>query len=107
MTDVPAAVAATLERYERFRADPARGVSHAVRRALISHLMIEPQTASALAALPWAPFAAAALGVDTAAVVERALAGLAERGAVVEADGVFDTTIAHEPRGPLAVRRLP
>ena len=24
-----------------------------------------------------------------------------------EADGVFDTTIAHVPRGPLEVRRLP
>ena len=42
VTDVPAAVAANLERYARFREDPSRAVWHAVRRALVSHLMIAP-----------------------------------------------------------------
>ena len=51
VTDVPAAVAATLERYARFREDPSRAVWHAVRRALVSHLMIAPRDAAALAAL--------------------------------------------------------
>ena len=39
----------TLERYARFREDPARAVWHAVRRALVSHLMIRPQTQRAKA----------------------------------------------------------
>jgi glyoxylase-like metal-dependent hydrolase (beta-lactamase superfamily II) len=104
VTDVPAAVAANLERYERFRAEPERAVWHAVRRALVSHLMIEPRPASALAAMPWAESAASALGVLPLALVERALGGLAERGLVVSQGGRFDTTIGHEERSPLAVR---
>jgi glyoxylase-like metal-dependent hydrolase (beta-lactamase superfamily II) len=47
VTDVPAAVERTLARYERFRADPERGVWHAVRRAVVSHAMTAPQTAAA------------------------------------------------------------
>jgi glyoxylase-like metal-dependent hydrolase (beta-lactamase superfamily II) len=103
VSDVPAAVAANLERYERFRAEPSRAVWHAVRRALVSHLMIEPLPASALAAMPWAQSAASALGVAPTALVEQALGGLAERGLVVREDGRFDTTIPHEERSPLAV----
>jgi hydroxyacylglutathione hydrolase len=102
VTDVPAAVAANLERYARFREQPSRAVWHAVRRALISHLMIEPRSAATLAALPWAPIAAAAVDLAPLTLVEQALRSLAERGAVVRDGGVFDTTIAHEPRGPLA-----
>jgi glyoxylase-like metal-dependent hydrolase (beta-lactamase superfamily II) len=100
VTDVPAAVADNLERYARFREEPARAVWHAARRATISHLMIAPRTAAALAALPWAPIAAAALGIAPLDLVRRVLDGLAERGAVVrDRDGdVFDTTVPHEPR---------
>ena len=47
VTDVPAAVAANLERYERFREDPSRAVWHAIRRATVTHLMIEPRSAVA------------------------------------------------------------
>jgi glyoxylase-like metal-dependent hydrolase (beta-lactamase superfamily II) len=94
--DVPAAVDATLERYERFRAEPERAVWHAVRRALVSHLMIEPRPAVALAALPWAPIAAAAVDLTPLDVVQRALRGLAERGVVVENAGTFATTLPHE-----------
>ena len=94
--DVPAAVAATLERYERFRAEPERAVWHAVRRALVSHLMIEPRSAVAMAALPWAPIAAAAVDLAPLDVVQRALGGLAERGVVVENAGTFATTLPHE-----------
>jgi hydroxyacylglutathione hydrolase len=103
VTDVPAAVAANLERYERFRAEPSRAVWHAVRRALVQHLMVAPLPASALAAMPWASSAAAALGLTPPALVERALGGLCERGLVVREDGRFDTTIPHEERSPLAV----
>jgi glyoxylase-like metal-dependent hydrolase (beta-lactamase superfamily II) len=103
VTDVPAAVAANLERYERFRAEPSRAVWHAVRRALVSHLMIASYSAGALAAMPWAASAASALGLTPLQVVERALGGLAERGLVVDGGGCFDTTIAHEERSPLAV----
>lgn len=94
--DVPSAVAATLERYEAFRAQPQRAAWHAVRRALISHLMIAPRTAPELVALPWAPVAAAALDLTPAAVVERALAVLGERGAVTRDGDVYDTTVPHE-----------
>jgi glyoxylase-like metal-dependent hydrolase (beta-lactamase superfamily II) len=94
--DVPAAVAATLERYERFRAEPARSVWHAVRRAIVSHLMIQPRSAPELAALPWAPVAARALGVLPGDVVVRALGALAERGVVSSERGVFTTTVPHE-----------
>ncbi len=94
--DVPAAVSATLERYERFRAEPERAVWHAVRRAVVSHLMIEPRSAETLAALPWAPVAADAVGLTPLAVVQRALGGLAERGVVVENAGTFATTLPHD-----------
>jgi glyoxylase-like metal-dependent hydrolase (beta-lactamase superfamily II) len=94
--DVPGAVAATLERYERFRAEPERAVWHAVRRALVSHLMIEPRSAAALAELPWAPIAAAAVDSTPLDVVERALGALAERGVVVDEGGTFATTLPHE-----------
>jgi glyoxylase-like metal-dependent hydrolase (beta-lactamase superfamily II) len=101
VTDVPAAVAANLERYERFRSDPSRAVWHAARRALVSHLMISPLPASALAAMPWAADAAAAVDLTPLALVERVLAGLMERGWVVEDGGMYDTEVVHEPRGPL------
>lgn len=98
VTDVPAAVAANLERYERFRAEPERAVWHAVRRALVSHLMIEPRDAAALAALPWAPVAGAALDLVPRTVVERALGGLAERGVVVRDGDAYDVAVPREPR---------
>ena len=89
VTDVPAAVAANLERYARFREDPSRAVWHAVRRATVSHLMIAPRTAASLAALPWVPMAAAAVDLSPLALVERVLDGLGERGVVVrDGDGV-------------------
>jgi len=98
VTDVPATVAGNLARYERFRERPSRAVWHAVRRALVSHLMIAPRDAAALAALPWAPVAADALELEPLAVVERALDGLAERGVVVRDGAVYDVTVPHEPR---------
>jgi glyoxylase-like metal-dependent hydrolase (beta-lactamase superfamily II) len=94
--DVPAAVERTLERYERFRADPSRAVWHAVRRALISHLMIAPRTPAALVALPWPAVAADALGLTPLDVVERAADALAERGAVTRDGDTLVTTVPHE-----------
>jgi glyoxylase-like metal-dependent hydrolase (beta-lactamase superfamily II) len=102
VTDVPAAVAANLERYARFREEPARAVWHAVRRALVSHLMIQPLTASALSALPWVPIAATALDLTPLDLVERTLAGLAERGVVVSDGGTYDVTVPYEAREPQA-----
>ena len=58
--------------------------------------MIEPRTAAALADLPWVPIAAEALDLAPLAVVERALAALAERGAVTRDGDVFFTTVPHE-----------
>ena len=84
------------ERYERFRDEPARAVWHAVRRALVSHLMIGPLTAAQLAALPWAPVAAAALGESPRAIVDRALAGLEQRGVVARGVPEWVTTLPHE-----------
>ena len=84
------------DRRRALRANPERAVWHAVRRALVSHLMIQPRPAAALAALPWVPHAAAALGLPPALIVERALAALAERGVVVDEGGTFATTLPHE-----------
>src|SRR3954454_5484224 len=94
--DVPAAVAANLERYERFRAEPARAASHATRRARVPHLMTQPRTAPQLAALPWVPIAGTALDLPPLAVVERALAALGERGAVTRDGDTFLTTVPHD-----------
>jgi glyoxylase-like metal-dependent hydrolase (beta-lactamase superfamily II) len=100
--DVPAAVEANLARYEQFRADPLKAVWHAVRRALVSHVMTEPRNARALASLPWAAMAASAVSLDPLALVERALGGLAERGAVVLDGAVWVCLLPHELPGPLA-----
>jgi glyoxylase-like metal-dependent hydrolase (beta-lactamase superfamily II) len=94
--DVPAAVEFTLRRYEQFAAEPERAVWHAVRRALVSHLMIRPLTAAQLAALPWAPVAAEALGESPRAIVDRALAGLEQRGVVAGGVPEWVTTLPHE-----------
>jgi len=98
VTDVPAAVKDNLERYGRFRADPSRAVWHAARRALVSHLMIRPRDAAALAALPWVTPAAQAVSLTPRELVERALAGLAERGVVVRDGDAFDVTVPYEAR---------
>jgi hypothetical protein len=102
VTDVSAAVAANLERYARFREDPARAVWHAVRRALVSHLMIQPLSTETLAVLPWVPIAATALDLTPLDLVERTLAGLAERGVVVSDGGTYDVTVPYEAREPQA-----
>jgi glyoxylase-like metal-dependent hydrolase (beta-lactamase superfamily II) len=98
VTDVGAAVAANLERYARFREDPSRAVWHAARRALVSHLMIRPRDAAQLAALPWVSPAARAVSLAPLALVERTLAGLAERGVVVRDGAVYDVTVPFEAR---------
>jgi hydroxyacylglutathione hydrolase len=95
VTDVPAAVQRALERYEQFRAEPSKAVRHAVRRAVVSHVMTAPVTTDELTAMPWARAA------GTGAVVE-ALHGLQERGAIRREDGRWETSLEHEPRGPLA-----
>jgi glyoxylase-like metal-dependent hydrolase (beta-lactamase superfamily II) len=99
VTDVPAAVADNLARYERFRAEPSRAVWHAARRALVSHLMIEPRDAAALAALPWTDLAAHAVSLTPRELIERTLAGLAERGVVVRDGDRYDVTVPYEARG--------
>ena len=99
VTDVPAAVAANLERYARFREDPSRAVWHAVRRALVSHLMIGRATPPRWPPLPWVPSAAQAVSLAPLALVERTLAGLAERGVVVRDGDTYDVTVPYEARG--------
>jgi glyoxylase-like metal-dependent hydrolase (beta-lactamase superfamily II) len=95
VTDVPAAVERTLARYERFRAEPEKAVSHAVRRAVVSHVMTAPVTTAELTAMPWARAAGAA-------AVEDALRGLEQRGAIRREGARWETSLEHEPRGPLA-----
>ncbi|RKQ87239.1 glyoxylase-like metal-dependent hydrolase (beta-lactamase superfamily II) [Solirubrobacter pauli] len=94
--DVPAAVDFTLRRYDTFAAQPHKAVWHAIRRALVSHLMIEPRSAEALADLPWAPVAAEALGENARAIVDVALYGLEERGVVARRGETWVTTLPHE-----------
>ena len=61
--------------------------------------MIEPRDAAALAALPWVPTRPRqSVSLAPLELVERTLAGLAERGVVVRDGDVFDTTVPHEPR---------
>jgi glyoxylase-like metal-dependent hydrolase (beta-lactamase superfamily II) len=91
VSDVPAAVRRTLDRYEQFRADPSKAVRHAVRRAVVSHVMTAPVTTAELAAMPWAR------DVDVAEV----LRALEERGAVRREGDHWETDLDHEPRGPL------
>ncbi len=102
VTDVPAAVERTLARYEQFRAEPAKAVGHAVRRAIVSHVMTGPISAPELAAMPWAGGASAALGTTAAALVDEALDGLEARGAVYRDRDRYETRLPREPRGPLA-----
>jgi glyoxylase-like metal-dependent hydrolase (beta-lactamase superfamily II) len=99
VTDVPAAVRRTLARYEQFRAAPEKAVWHAVRRAVVSHVMTAPVTTDALATMPWARAAADVLGADA---VTQALRGLEARGAVRREGSHWETSLEHEPRGPLA-----
>jgi glyoxylase-like metal-dependent hydrolase (beta-lactamase superfamily II) len=94
--DVPAAVDVTLRRYEAFGARPEKAVWHALRRALVSHLMITPLSGEQLADLPWAPVAAEALGENARAIVDVALLGLEERGVVARRGPVWVTTLPHE-----------
>ena len=58
--------------------------------------MIRPLSAAQLAALPWAPVAAEALGESPQAIIDRALAGLerARRGRGRRPEWV--TTLPHE-----------
>ena len=95
VTDVPAAVERTLARYELFRAEPEKAVLHAVRRAIVSHVMTAPVTTAELTAMPWARAAGAV-------TVEEALYGLEERGAIRRDGERWETGLACEPRGPLA-----
>jgi len=94
--DVPAAVEHTLRRYEAFAERPEKAVWHALRRALVSHLMTEPMTGEQLADLPWAPIAADALGENARAIVDVALLGLEERGVVTRRGSIWVTTLPHE-----------
>ena len=102
VTDVPAAVRSTLARYEQFRAQPEKAVWHAVRRAVVSHVMTGPVTVAEIAAMPWAQGAAGALRAPAHDLIRAALDGLQERGAVYRENGRYDTRLEHEPRGPLA-----
>ena len=63
--------------------------------------MIAPRTAASVGELPWAPMAAAALGLYPLASFAR-LGGLAERGVVARDGDLFDTTVPHEERTDLA-----
>jgi hydroxyacylglutathione hydrolase len=98
VTDVAAAVERTLARYEQFRATPSKAVWHAVRRAVVSHVMTAPVSTAELTSMPWARAAAALVGDD---VVDEALRGLEERGAVRREGELWETSLEHEPRGPL------
>jgi glyoxylase-like metal-dependent hydrolase (beta-lactamase superfamily II) len=102
VTDVPAAVRSTLARYEQFRAAPEKAVWHAVRRAVVSHVMTGPVAVAELAAMPWSGGAAGALKITPRDLIAAALEGLHERGAVYQENGHWDTRLEHEPRGPLA-----
>ena len=68
---------------------------HAVRRALVSHLMIRPLTAAQLAELPWAPVAAEALGESPGRSSTVRWPG-SQRGVVAGGVPSWVTTLPHE-----------
>ena len=94
VTDVPAAVERTLRRYEEFRAEPQKAVRHALRRAIVSHVMVRPVSAGELKAMPWAR--------AHDGLVDEAIEALTARGAIHREGEVYETRLPHEPRGPLA-----
>lgn len=100
--DVPAAAAATIARYEAWRARPDRQAWHAARRVAAGRISLEdprPDAARAidlLADVPMMADLAAAVGLDARALASQVLHQLLDSGALGEAGGRLVTRFPHE-----------
>jgi len=97
VTDVPAAVARTLARYEEWRARPELAVRHGIPRALVANLVTGPATESELLALPWLADAARALDVPPASLLAELVDSLTARGVLRRCrDNRLEAAVASE-----------
>lgn len=93
VTDVPAAVKATIERYELWRRRPDRQAWHATRRITAGRLALEdplPDRHAAVELMAGVPFLsdlAAVLDLSAQALAVQAVTQLLESGALGETDG--------------------
>lgn len=105
VSDVPAAVEATIARYEDWRRRPERRAGHAARRVVASWVLLSdprptPEEAVAhLAGVPILRLAAAALASDPIATVRATLDQLLGSGALAVVDGRLEATFPHERAG--------
>lgn len=107
------AIAAALERYDRWLADPEPAAWHALKRLCVSGLMLRPLGATTapaeLASAQWLrDYAQLALGRDPASVASILLAELERAGAVERRSGRLVAAVAHQPPdGPIPAFRDP
>jgi glyoxylase-like metal-dependent hydrolase (beta-lactamase superfamily II)/pimeloyl-ACP methyl ester carboxylesterase len=106
-------IAAALERYERWLADPEPAAWHALKRLCVSGLMLHPLDAATgpaeLATAPWLrDYAQLALGRDAAGVASTLLAELERAGAVERRSGRLVASVPHQaPDLPMPAFRDP
>jgi glyoxylase-like metal-dependent hydrolase (beta-lactamase superfamily II) len=104
--DVPAAAARTVAVYEAWREEPARQAGHAVRRLAAAWVALcdpAPTAAEAVAGLSAVPALveyAAVLGDEPGSLAAALLAGLRERGALLERQGRLVPGFPHEAPAP-------
>ena len=107
------AIAAALDRYERWVADPEPAAWHALKRLSVSALMLEPlraaTAAAELASAQWLrDYARIAIDRDAAEVASRLLAELERSGAVGRRSGRLVAAVAHQaPDRPVPSYRDP
>ena len=107
VADPPRAIAAALERYERWLEDPEAAAWHALKRMCVTKLMFAPVEAAAaaagLASGPWLRDYAQALGRPAAEVAARLVAELERARAIERRSGRFVAAVAHRaPQRPVA-----
>lgn len=102
VTDVPAAAAATIARYEQWRAHPDRQAWHAARRVTAGRLSLEaprPDLADAIDLMADVPILAdlgAMVGLDARALAVEVLRQLVGSGALADDGGPLVTRFPHE-----------
>jgi glyoxylase-like metal-dependent hydrolase (beta-lactamase superfamily II)/pimeloyl-ACP methyl ester carboxylesterase len=111
--DPARAIAAALDRYERWVVDPEPAAWHALKRLSVSALMLQPlhptTAPAALASARWLrDYARIALDREPAEVASRLLADLERAGAIGRRSGRLVAAVEHEaPDGPVPAFRDP
>lgn len=97
VTDVPAAVERTLDRYASWRDRPDLAVRHGTPRALVANLAVRAAPEEELLALPWLHDAAAALDLAPESLLEELVSFLGARGVLRRrTDGRLEAAIPVE-----------